>query len=150
VSAAWLAEEQTKRARARALELRPQAGSPIALRELAQANADLRLVEAGPLLRSDDGQAQGLSAAAIQAMFATKSGEAAADAVDVPGGSAIVAVEEVVPAAADEQVLAATETAVFNSVQAELLGAYEAALRRAYTVSVNQAALAQLMEQQAQ
>ena len=35
-------------------------------------------------------------------------------------------------------------------MRAEMLGAYEAALRQRYTVSVNQAVLAQLMEQQAQ
>lgn len=150
VSTAWRTAEQTKRAHARAVELRPQASSPAALSDLAQANADTRLVDVAPVLRSDDGQAQGLSEVAIQAMFATKSGAVAADVVDVPGGSAIVAVEEVLPAAADEQVLAATETAVLSSIQSELLGAYEAALRHTYEVSVNQAALAQLMEQKAQ
>ena len=150
VTAAWRAEEQTKRAHARALELRPQASSLAALRELPQANADVRLVEVGALLRSDDGQAVGVSAAAVQAMFTTKSGEVAPEVVDVPGGSAIVAVEAVLPAIADEQVLNATETAVLSSIQSELLGAYEAALRQTYTVSVNQAALAQLMERNAQ
>ena len=35
-------------------------------------------------------------------------------------------------------------------MRGELLGAYEAALRQRYTVSVNQAALAQLMEQKSQ
>ena len=65
-------------------------------------------------------------------MFATKSGEVATDVVDVPGGSAIVAVEEMLPAAADDQVLAATGTAVLSSIQSELLGAYEAALRQTY------------------
>jgi hypothetical protein len=113
-------------------------------------NADLRLVEVAPVLRSDDGQALGLNAAAIGAMFDTKVGEVASEVVDVPGGSALVAVEEILPASADAQMLAATEAAVLDSIQSELLGAYEAALRRTYNVSVNQAALAQLMEQQAQ
>jgi peptidyl-prolyl cis-trans isomerase D len=150
VTAAWRAGEQAKRAQARAQELRPQASSPAALRDLAQGHADLRLVEVGPVLRSDDSQSLGLSMAAIQAMFATRSGEVAADVVDVPGGSAIVAVEDILPATTDDQVLNATETALLSSMQSELLGAYEAALRRNYTVSVNQAALAQLMEQKAQ
>ena len=46
--------------------------------------------------------------------------------------------------------LSATETAVLISLRSELLGAYEAALRQRYTVSINQAVLAQLMEQKAQ
>ena len=68
----------------------------------------------------------------------------------MPGGSAIVAVDEVIPATVDEQMLSATEGALGQSLRAELLGAYEAALRQRYTVSVNQSVLAQLMEQQAQ
>ena len=83
-------------------------------------------------------------------MFATKSGEVATDVVDVPGGSAVVAVEEILPAAVDDQILEATGTAVLSSIQSELLGAYEAALRQNYTVSVNQAVLSQLMEQKSQ
>ena len=70
--------------------------------------------------------------------------------VDVPGGSAIVAVDEVLPAAVDDQMLEATADGDDQSLRSELLGAYESALRQRYTVSVNQAMLAQLMEQKAQ
>ena len=45
--------------------------------------------------------AEGLSPAAIAALFATKPGEVATDVVEVPDGSAIVAVEEVLPAAVE-------------------------------------------------
>ncbi len=150
VEAAWRAEEQSKRAKARAEELRPQVSSTSALPQLAQDHADTRLVELGPAIRSDDGAAQGVSAEAIKAMFAVPAGELAPGVVDVPGGIAIVGVDEVVPAKVDEQMLGATERAVAGSLRAELLGAYEAALRERYSVSVNQSVVAQLLEQQAQ
>ena len=130
--------------------MRPQAGTPADLAPLAQNNADLRLIEIGPVMRTDDGQAQGLAAPAIQAMFATKPGEVAADVVDLPNGSAIVAVDEVLPAETNEQMVSATDDALLNSLRGELLASYEAALRQTYSVTVNQATLAQLMEQNAQ
>ena len=150
VAAAWKAEEQKKRAHARAAEVRPQAGTPADLAPLAQNNADLRLIEIGPVMRTDDGQVQGLAAPAIQAMFATKAGEVAADVVDLPNGSAIIAVDEVLPAETNEQMVSATDDALLNSLRGELLASYEAALRQTYSVTVNQATLAQLMEQNAQ
>lgn len=150
VTAAWRAEEQKKRAHARAVEVRAEAGTPAAFGQLAQANADLRLIAVGPVMRSDDGQAQGLGAPVIQAMFATKAGEVAADVVDLPTGSAVVAVDEIIPAAANEQMVSATEKALLDSMRGELLSSYEAALRQTYKVTVNQATLAQLMEQNAQ
>ena len=68
----------------------------------------------------------------------------------VPGGTAIVGVDEVIPATVDEQMLTATEGALGDSLRAEMFGAYEAALRQRYEVSVDQSVVAQLMEQQAQ
>ncbi len=150
VETAWRTAEQTKKAAARAEELRPQAGSAAALAQLVQDHADTRLVEIGPVIRSDDGAAQGVSAEAIGAMFATRAGEVAAGVVAVPGGTAIVGVDEVIPATVDEQMLTATEGALGDSLRAEMLGAYEAALRQRYEVSVDQSVVAQLMEQQAQ
>lgn len=150
VLAAWRAEEQKKRAHARATEVRAQAGSPDAFAQLAQSNADLRLVEIGPVIRTDTGEAQGLAAPAIQALFTAKSGEVAADVVDLPNGSAVVATLEIIPAATNEQLEAATADALLNSLRGELLASYEAALRQNFTVTVNQATLAQLMEQNAQ
>ena len=150
VETAWRAEEQTKKAKARAEELHTQAGSASALAQLVQDHADARLVEIGPVIRSDDGTAQGLSADAIAALFATRPGEVAAGVVEVPGGTAIVGADEVIPATVDEQMLAATESALADSLRAEMLGAYEAALRQRYDVSINQSVVAQLMEQQAQ
>ena len=102
------------------------------------------------MIRSDDGAAQGVSAEAIQALFAVAAGEVAPGVVSVPGGVAIVGVEEVIPATVEDEMLSATERAVANSLQAELLGAYEAALRERYSVSVNQSVVAQLLEQQTQ
>jgi peptidyl-prolyl cis-trans isomerase D len=150
VEEAWRAEEQAKRAKARAEELRPQAGSASALAQMAQDHADTRLVEIGPILRSDEGAQQGLNAAAIAALFATRAGEVAPDVVEIPGGAAIVAAEEVIPATVDPQVLSTTERTLGDSLRAELLGSYEAALHHKYTVSVDQSTLAQLMEQMAQ
>ena len=79
-------EEQKKRAHARAEELRPQAGPRRRLwRRSPQDNADLRLIEIGPVMRTDDGPGAGARRApAVQAMFATKAGEVATDVVDVP------------------------------------------------------------------
>lgn len=150
VTAAWRADEQKKRAHARAVEVRATASSPAAFGGLAQANADLRLVTVAPVMRTDDGQAQGVGAPVIQAMFATKAGEVAADVVDLPTGSAVVAVDEIIPAVTNEQMIGATEQALLDSVRSELLSSYEAALRQTYKVTVNQATLAQLMEQNAQ
>jgi peptidyl-prolyl cis-trans isomerase D len=150
VEAAWRAEEQAKKARIRAEELRPQVESASALPQLAQDHADTRLVEIGPVIRSDDGAAQGVGTEVIQAMFAASAGEIAPGVVSVPGGSAIVAVEEVIPAKIEPEMLSATERALAGSLQAELLGAYEAALRERYSVAINQSVVAQLLEQQAQ
>ncbi len=150
VEAAWRAEEQAKKAKARAEELRPQATGTSVLPQLAQDHADTRLVELGPVIRSDDGAAQGVGAEAIGALFAARAGEVAPGVVNVPGGVAIVAVEEVIPAQVADEMLSATRRAVANSLQAELLGAYEAALRERYSVSINQSVVAQLLEQQAQ
>jgi len=150
VEQAWRTEQQKAKAKARAEELRAAASGPASLDELAKANADTRPVEVTPLLRTDDGAQQGLSAAAVAAMFATPAGEVAAQAVEVPDGAAILAVEEVIPATIDDQMLNATRDAVANSMRAELLGAYETALRARYPVSVNQSTLATLMEQLSQ
>lgn len=150
VSKAWRAEEQQKGAKARAEELRQQASNPAALAELAQQHADARLVAFGPVVRGDDGAKEGLSPAAIASLFATPSGELAAGVVEVPGGSAIIAVDEIIPAAVDPQVLSATQSAITDSLRAELLGAYESALRQRYSVTINQSVLAQLMEQKSQ
>ena len=129
VEQAWRTEQQKAKAKARAEELRAAASGPASLDELAKANADTRPVEVTPLLRTDDGAQQGLSAAAVAAMFATPAGEVAAQVVEVPDGAAILAVEEVIPATIDDQMLNATRDAVANSMRAELLGAYETALR---------------------
>ena len=150
VEQAWRAAEQQTRAKARAEELRAQAGSAEALVALAAEHADARLVALGPVMRSDDGEAAGLGAAAVAALFATRAGEVAASVVEVPGGAAAVAVEEVIPATVDAEVLEATRRAVGQSLRAELLGAYESALRSRYPVAVDQTALVQLMEQMAQ
>ncbi|HEX6011212.1 MAG TPA: SurA N-terminal domain-containing protein [Geminicoccaceae bacterium] len=150
VTEAWQKAERQKRAHARAEELRQQASSPAALEQLAQANPDTRLVTIDAVVRSDNGQVQGLNEAAVRALFATEPGNVAAEVVDLTAGAAVAATEEVVPAQADEQVVSATESALLSTVRAELLGAYEAALRDRYDVAVNQRAVAQLMEQLAQ
>jgi peptidyl-prolyl cis-trans isomerase D len=150
VEQAWRTDQQKAKAKARAEELRAAASGASSLDELAKANADTRLVEVAPLLRTDDGAQQGLSAAAVAAMFATQAGEVSKEVVEVPDGAAVIAVAEVIPATIDDQMLNATRDAVANSLRAEMLGAYEAALRTRYPVSVNQSTLATLMEQLSQ
>ena len=150
VETAWRAEEQMKKAKARAEELRPKAVTVADLPQLATDNPDARLTEIGPVIRTDDGAAAGTSPGVIQAMFATAAGAVAADVVDVPNGAAIVAVDEIIPAKVEPAMLSATEQALGNSLRSELLGAYEAALRQRYAVSIDQSVVAQLLEQQAQ
>jgi peptidyl-prolyl cis-trans isomerase D len=150
VTAAWTAAERSKRARARAEELKGQATSPAALEQLAAGQTGLELLAVGPVTRSERNVPPGLSEGVVQALFSTPPGQVAAQPVDVPAGSAIVAVEEVVPAKVEQPLVDGTQAAILNSMRAELIQAYEAALRRRYDVSVNQSALAQLMEAQAQ
>jgi peptidyl-prolyl cis-trans isomerase D len=150
VARAWTAAEQKKRARARAEELKGQATSPAALEQLATGQTGVELVSVGPVTRSGKDVPPGLSEGVVQALFATQTGQVAAQPVDVPAGSAIVAVEELIPAKVEEPLVDGTQAAILNSMRAELIQAYEAALRRRYDVSVNQSALAQLMEAQAQ
>lgn len=150
VEAAWRKEEQAKRAKARADELKGQATSPAALATLAGQGGGLRLVAVGPVTRDADGSADGLSAGVIAALFATKPGEVAAQVTEVPDGPAIVATEEVLPAQVEATLVDATEAAVLSSLRNETVGGYEAALRQRFPVSIDQTALGRLMEAQAQ
>ena len=138
------------RAHARALELRPQAGSPTALRELAQANADLRLVEVGPLLRErrrpgagperrrDPGACSPPSPARPRRTWST------CPAVPHSWRSRSRAGRRRrADAGRDARPPCSTRSRPSCSARTRRPCA-------AYTVSVNQAALAQLMEQQAQ
>lgn len=149
VETAWREAEQRRRAHARAEELRKQVTSPAALEELVGKEAGVELLSVGPVTRDESGTLQGLNQAAIEAMFAIKPGEVAADVVDVPGGTVIVATDEVLPAEANELLVSGIEAALVNTLRAELLRSYEAALRQRYTVSVDQSAMARLMEAQA-
>ena len=150
VETAWRAAEQIKKAKARAEEIRPKAATAADLPRLATENPDSRLIEIGPVIRTDDGTAAGASPGAIQAMFATAGGAVAEGVIDVPSGAAIVAVDEIIPAKVEPAMLSATQQALGNSLRSELLGAYEAALRQRYSVSIDQSVVAQLLEQQAQ
>ena len=75
VEQAWRAAEQKERAKARAEELRPP---PRARRPCASCQQrtmpTLGWSTIAPLLRTDDGAAQGLSPAAVAALFATPGG----------------------------------------------------------------------------
>lgn len=150
VAAAWKEAERKRRARARAEELASQATSPAALRDLAAREQGVRLVELGPLTRSDTGEAQGLGAGAVAALFATPAGSVAAEPVETPTGWALVATEEVLPGKAEPTLVDATEAALLATLQNEIVAGYEAALRARYPVTVNQDAFARLLEQQAQ
>lgn len=149
VLADWRAAEQAKAAKARAEELKAKAGTPEALAELAATESGVELKELGPVTRSDTGQLAGLSAEAVARLFATAPGQVAGEPAEVPAGTAIVATDEVIAAAPDEALLGAIRTGLLNTMEAELLASYETALRDRYPVSVDQAALANLMEAQA-
>jgi peptidyl-prolyl cis-trans isomerase D len=146
--AAWKAAEQKKLARAKAEELRGRAASPSDLDQLAVGEPAAQIIPIGPVTRDDQGLLQGLDAAAIAALFATEAGALAEGVVDVPDGTAIIATEEVLPATVEQPLVDATEAAILSGVRNELIAAYEAALRQRFPVTVNQSALAQLMEAQ--
>lgn len=150
VEAAWRDAEQRRRARERAEALRGQATSPAALAELAGRESGVELLSVGPVIRSDSGALQGLNQAAVEALFAAEPGRVADHVVDVPGGTVVVATEEIVPATANEPLLDGVEAGILNTMRTELLRDYEAALRQRYTVSIDQSAVARLMEAQAQ
>ena len=85
-------------------------------------------------------------------MFATKAGEVATDVVDVPGGSAIVAVDEIIARGGrrpDTERRPRTAVAQLDA-QPSCWAPTRRRCAQRYTVSVNQAVLAQLMEQKSQ
>ena len=149
VEAAWKQAEQRKRAHARAEELRGQETSPAALRDLAATQKDAQAIPIGPVTREATGELEGLGPEAVAALFQTAAGQVAAKVVDVPDGTAVVATEEVLPAKVEPTLVDATEAAVLASLRNELIAGYEAALRQRYPVSIDQDALARLMEAQA-
>ena len=150
VEAAWRKDEQARRAKVRADELKGQATSPAALATLAGQESGVRLVPVGPVTRDADGSAERLSAAVVTALFATKPGEVAAEIVEVPDGPALIATEEAIAGKAEPMLVDATEAAVLAALRNETIGDYEAALRQRYPVSIDQTALGRLMEAQAQ
>lgn len=150
VVAAWRAAEQKRQAKERAEALLKQAPGPSDFDRLAAGEPAAALIPLGPVTRDAQELPEGLDAAVLASLFATEAGRVADKVVEVPAGAALVATEEVLPAKAEEPMVSATETAVLSSLKNEIIGGYEAALRQRFPVSVNQGALAKLMEAQVQ
>ena len=150
VTDAWRKEEQEKRAKAQAQELRERIATPSLLATVAGDAPNVQIRDIGPLKRDDQGYAAGLRPDAVKALFATEPGHVATNVVPALEGWAILAVDQVIPAPEPQAALAKVEDSLATSIKGDLLQAYEAALRERYTVSVNQTALAQLMGSQGQ
>ena len=151
VAAAWRAEEQQKRAKARAEELRAQVERPAALapgRPGPPRYAAGRGGAGGARRRRGEARAwRSRDRRAVRDRLGRGRGRRGRGGrwLGDRGGRRGAAGNG--RAAGPER---HPDRASPNSLRSELLGAYEAALRQRYSVSINQAVLAQLMEQKSQ
>ena len=147
---AWTKQEQQKQAKAKAEELRQRITSPADLATVAAGLPEVEVREVGPIKRGEQGFLQLLNPAAVAAMFATEAGSVAPGVLAVPEGSAILAVDAVIPAQVKETDGADIAKAMTDGMRSDVLAQYEAGLRERYTVEINNNVLGQLMEQEAQ
>lgn len=143
VEAGWRAERQREMARAVAAELRSRAGSGATLEALAAEGPGRSLVAVGPLRRRGDPNPLGPEVTA--ALFATAPGELAREPVATPEGVALVATDEVLPAAADAD-FAGIGRELASGLGETLLVGYEQGLRRRFPVRTDGPALARLLD----
>jgi peptidyl-prolyl cis-trans isomerase D len=151
LASAWRKEQQAERARARAEELRAKvadAGSLAAV--AAAAGPGVSVAEVGPVKRDDQGYLAGLTPEAVRVLFETPAGATAPRVVPALEGSAVLVVDEVIPAAADPAAAETARAELAGDIRTGILQAYEGALRQRYPVRVDDRQLAQMMESQAQ
>jgi peptidyl-prolyl cis-trans isomerase D len=143
VEIGWKLERQRELARdkARALLERVRAGD--GLPDLARAEPGLQLATVGPLRRRGDPEP--LGPAVTRALFTTAPGRIAEEPVPTPEGFALVATDEILPAAAEVD-LAPLRRELRESLSEALFAAYEQALRRRFPVETDERAIARLVE----
>jgi peptidyl-prolyl cis-trans isomerase D len=145
----WRKEQRAERAKARAEELRARITDAESFEAVAAAEAGTIRREVGPVSRSDQGYLFGLGPEAVAALFATPAGAVARQAVPALDGSAVLLVDEVIAPAPEDGAREQARAALADQIRSDLLQQYEAALRRRYVVTVDQQALARMMEAQA-
>jgi peptidyl-prolyl cis-trans isomerase D len=150
LAAAWREERQAERARARAEELRARVADAAGLEAAAAGQQGVTLAEVGPVKRDDQGYLAGLTPDAIKVLFETPAGGVAPRVVPALEGSAVLVVDEVIPAQADQAASEAARAELARDMRTGILQAYEGALRQRYPVTVDDGQLAQMMESQAQ
>ncbi|MEJ5233045.1 MAG: peptidyl-prolyl cis-trans isomerase [Geminicoccaceae bacterium] len=143
VEIGWKLERQRELARdkARALLERVRAGD--GLPDLARAEPGLQLATVGPLRRRGDPEP--LGPAVTRALFTTAPGRIAEEPVPTPEGFALVATDEILPAAAEVD-LAPLRRELRESLSEAMFAAYEQALRRRFPVETDERAIARLVE----
>jgi peptidyl-prolyl cis-trans isomerase D len=149
VAEEWRKAQRAEKAKARAEELRARITDAASFDAVAAAEPGTLRREVGPLGRGDQGYLFGLAPDAVTALFATPAGAAAKSVVTALDGSAVLVVDEVIPAAPEQGARDQAREALADQIRSDLLQQYEAALRRRYEVTVNQQALARMMQAQA-
>jgi peptidyl-prolyl cis-trans isomerase D len=149
VTEEWRKGQQAERAKARAEELRARITDVAGFEAVAAGEAGTIRREVGPLGRGDQGYLFGLGPDAVGVLFETPAGAVAGKVVSALDGSAVLVVDEVIDAAPEEGAREQARATLADQIRSDLLEQYEAALRRRYEVTVNQPALARMMEAQA-
>lgn len=153
LTAEWTVDQRQQASAKLAQRLADQASEGRQFETLIEAlppvEADaVELLTTQALKRNDSGAEQGLSRAVVAALFAHEPSQAAAQAVEVPLGMAVVRTDEVISAEGDVD-LAAIEAEIARSRQTETLSEYESYLRQIYPVSVNPQALQSFYQDEA-
>ncbi|MEM7022025.1 MAG: SurA N-terminal domain-containing protein [Pseudomonadota bacterium] len=140
LAAAWQAEQRRDLARARAEELLARTDEVTSLDQLGE---ELPTNEIEPVIRSDRGTSQGITAGIVQALFSDEPGAIAPNVVETPAGFAIVAIDEVIDADPSEDADAIEQLRSELDLEArnDLLSQLEAALRQEYPVEIDGAAI---------
>jgi len=112
------------------------------------ADAELTIVTIDPLKRSDDGTANSINRATIDALFMTDANEIADEVIDADDGVLILAVDEVIEKSPSEDAEAREQLKIEleRQVQADLLDQFGRALQDIHAVSVDDGALDRLIE----
>ncbi len=146
----WKQDQQGKKAKAEAEDLRTKVTDAQSLDAVAAGQPGASVRPVGPLKRTDQGFQQGLRPDAVAAIFRTPAGSVAPGVVEGLEGWAIVAVDQVTEPKTDPALVDKVRQALTNDMRADILQQYEQALRERYTVSVDEQQLAQMMQAQTQ
>jgi hypothetical protein len=149
VAEEWRKAQRAEKAKARAEELRARITDAASFDAVAAAEPDGTLRARSAARAERPGLPVRAGPDAVAALFATPAGAAAKDVVTALDGSAVLVVDEVIAATPGEGARDQARSALTDQIRSDLLQQYEAALRRRYEVTVNQQALARMMEAQA-